>query len=202
MNGKLWRLPWRKKDGMLFLKKSFIDNKMHKSKLLNIIENGPERVAFIMQGLPGSGKSSFISLYFHPNDYVKCSSDDYHMVGDKYRFVPSNAGKAHAECLKKWIEEVRNTSGTKHIICDNTNLSRVEQAPYVNSATAYQVPVIVLVIKTSVSDSLKRNTHGVPLEVIQAMASKQEYPLPYWGCTVYDIELGSNGSLLRAEEWQ
>ena len=114
-----------------------------------------------------------------------CSTDDYHMEGDKYVFKPDRMGEFHKanqarvrRCLRADIELV---------IVDNTNIKRRDMKPYIEAAEEFGYTVEeVIVGEDELFPSLEdanphkfadyihlcaaRNTHGVPQAVIEKMA--------------------------------
>lgn len=141
--------------------------------------------AIIMQGLPGSGKSTWSQREFPAA--IRCSADDYFIGADgSYNFDPSQLSEAHASCLRKFLEGL--SRGVETVVCDNTNLSLWELAPYVQSAAAlgYEVRVVRCVV--SPETAAQRNVHGVPATAVAGMAKRLEKPLPFWSCSFEQIE--------------
>lgn len=141
----------------------------------------------IMRGLPGSGKSTFVDSL--RAEGAKTSKPVYALSADQYftdengsyTFVPSDIGKAHALCLREFVELVRGkTLGV--IVVDNTNTQCWEMAPYVALAQAYGRNVQVIHTKTELSpDALAaRNVHGVPAKAIQGMRDRWEDLVYHW----------------------
>jgi len=131
--------------------------------------NYPDCNVLLMQGLPGSGKSSYArnTKQNYP-EAVIVSADDEHINSEgKYEFKASNIKHAHDACLLKYIKALQDSSPL--VIVDNTNTSYDELLPYVRIAQAYQYFVTLTYLPCSVEDSHKRNTHGVPLESIKKM---------------------------------
>ncbi len=127
---------------------------------------------YIMSGIPGAGKSTYVAKNF-PDAFV-CSADNYHMRNGEYKFDPNNIGKAHAACLRRFVGMVDGTFGRarltafmEDIVVDNTNTTVAEIAPYYALAEAYEHDVEILSINVSLNDSA-RNVHGVPLEDSQS----------------------------------
>lgn len=99
---------------------------------------------FVMRGLPGSGKSSWIKTQIArmesqaPN--VVISADSYHLetVDGKsvYKFRPERARAAHDCCLSEFVRTMSLPSAIE-VFVDNTNLSAWEIAPYVRVAEAF-----------------------------------------------------------------
>ena len=147
-----------------------------------------------MQGVSGSGKSTWIRE--NAPGAIVCSADDYFMIEGEYRFDPSKLGEAHKACLRGWIEALNErlvrcvAPYDSCIVCDNTNTSLWELAPYVQTAAAlgYEVTVVRCVAPTALAAS--RNLHGVPAGTVEAMACRLEKPLPFWPCEFREVITG------------
>src|ERR1700750_664717 len=104
-------------------------------------ENEP-KMALVMMGLPGSGKSYWTASYieadylsFQKQPPVVCSADHYYDENPTAnRHDPKNYPIAHAECLRKYIEAVQ---AGKDVICDNCNVTAHAISPYISIARAY-----------------------------------------------------------------
>ena len=117
----------------------------------------------IMQGAPGSGKSSFAYKIL---ESVVCSTDDYFETPDGYRFDRDKIGEAH-----KW-----NQSKCRHfldwgssVVVDNTNIHAWEAKPYVQMAVDLGIPVVFVRCTGKF-----QNTHGVPDKVVERMRNDME----------------------------
>jgi predicted kinase len=133
--------------------------------------------ATVMMGLPGSGKSTWVGA--NALDPAVCSADNFHIGEDGvYRFDPARAGEAHAKCLRDYIRLCQQAH--PHVAVDNTNVREAEIAPYIAIARAYGYEVHVVYIDAPVRLCKSRNTHGVPLEVIDAMRDNLERTLSSW----------------------
>lgn len=120
----------------------------------------------ILSGLPGSGKSTYArQLEEQTKEAGNCLqvfSADHFFLDDagNYNFDVSQIGKAHAECYRKFLEAVQQyTSPDKYkndivLLVDNTNLSAWEISPYVQVASAYEMPCKIVTIKCSVRNLL------------------------------------------------
>ena len=73
-----------------------------------VIGHDYHKTVYIMRGLPGAGKSKFISNYLNNKKsnipYYICSSNDYFTNKGTYKFNPRELPKAHANCLKFYIK--------------------------------------------------------------------------------------------------
>ncbi|MFC3031331.1 AAA family ATPase [Pseudoalteromonas fenneropenaei] len=141
--------------------------------------------AFILRGLPGSGKSHYaISLAEEmvgadETRYVICSTDDYFYHSDgSYTFDKHKLSEFHNLNLARFINALGE--GIELVILDNTNIRRWEFVAYVAAAQAmgYQVKeVVVGEVKDKSLQHLyqKRNVHNVALRTISNMARHFEW---------------------------
>lgn len=139
------------------------------------------KTAFILQSIPGGGKST-LAEELAGDDGVVLTSDDYFMVDGEYRFDPRQLGKAHGATMLAYIDALSNNISP--VVVANTNTTVAELAPYYAVAEAFDYsPTIITIIADPVKHGL-RNVHGVPLPALQRMAanierSKADMP-PRW----------------------
>lgn len=140
------------------------------------------KLAIIMRGLPGSGKSHWVKNYLAtlaPELASKvqaqgyCSTDAFFYQGDKYVFDKSRLSEYHQRNLAAFIEAM--TCGLPIVICDNTNLAEWEYLCYEKAAKAlgYQVRFILIGDPLDAEHQklcAQRNQHKVPLNKIRMMA--------------------------------
>lgn len=139
------------------------------------------KVAIIMRGLPGSGKSYWVEHYigslgieqsFHIRQYGYFSTDNYFYVDGEYQFNPQKLAQYHQANLTAFIEALARKEPV--VICDNTNVALWEFMAYEAAAKAlgYQVRVVLVgQPKDAEHQQLcaERNRHHVPLGHIQKM---------------------------------
>ena len=135
----------------------------------------------IIRGIPGSGKTTYVNENY-PEAYV-CSADNYfEEVADlndtSYleEFQPWLVGKAHQHCWGSFIQAVV-VMDEPLVVVDNTNVNKWEYENYVLLAEqlGYEVEIIVTDMSESAEVYHERNTHGVPLEVIERMLREFEH---------------------------
>lgn len=134
-----------------------------------------------MQGLSGSGKSTYVNKLVQSSEsFAVCSADDFFMVEGVYQFDPSKLGEAHGECLRKCIKAMLDK--TQLVIIDNTNTTTEEVSPYMALANAYGYEAVILKVDAAPDVCAKRNTHGVPQQAILGMAARIATfkSLPWW----------------------
>jgi len=128
-----------------------------------------EKIAIIMRGVPGSGKST-IATWFEQMGAIVCSTDNYHIVNGEYKFNAEKLGEFHRKNLEYFTEHVQK--GTQMVIVDNTNVKRKDYLSYVEEArdNGYEVHAITFVPQ-DIEKCIKRNVHKVPEEAVRRMAS-------------------------------
>lgn len=148
---------------------------MSKKILIKVLEDlgAKDKYAVIMRGLPGSGKSSFISIVSNTfEDVAVHSTDNYYLdKDDNYNFDPSRIGEFHEKNFSAFKQDVE--SGTNIVMCDNTNLSKWEYEKYiaVSKDNMYKVLAVVFT-PDDIAVHAKRNTHNVPRAVLERMVDK------------------------------
>lgn len=141
----------------------------------------------IMQGVSGSGKSTYIMRNF-PSAIV-VSADYYfvNVVTGNYEFNSELLGEAHANCLRSYIDTVvvwNNNVEDGVLVVDNTNCTVAEIAPYAAIATAYGHKLKIICLDIDPKVAAARNLHGVDELNVMMMAeriknSSKDLP-PYW----------------------
>lgn len=134
--------------------------------------------ALIMQGIPGSGKSTYLEGRKFEKRII-CSANDFftHATGLQ---------DAHNQCLQKYIELVRN--GEPMVVCDNVNATHWQLSPYVFSALAYGYEITVIRMLCYPSKAYAQNRHNVPEHVVQEAYRKFQNPPKNWPIDYYEIE--------------
>ena len=105
---------------------------------------------FVMRGLPGSGKSTLVTILkqLYPQSLAVCSADHF-FINEQgvYVFKRDLIGQAHNECQKKAEEACR--TGVLTVIIDNTNVRLDECRPYFEKANRYGYLILVVEPRTS-----------------------------------------------------
>jgi predicted kinase len=143
------------------------------------------RLAIIMRGLPGSGKSYWVSQFVDTKvqelgvsaaniQVAICSTDQYFYKGGTYQFNAKLLSKFHQQNLTAFIEAL--SDGVPFVICDNTNMALWEFQAYQAAAVAlgYEVRIQQMGIPKDFNHQqlcAKRNRHQVPLNSIKRMAT-------------------------------
>lgn len=146
--------------------------------------------AYILRGLPGSGKTTWTEeLIIAKQPTEKSvgvfSADLFHIIEGVYKFDPARAPFAHAECLRTYIQAIREAEYDIFVV-DNTNTRLYEIAPYVAVANAFGIEYEIVQFLCQPSTSLARNIHQVPAATILAMntAILTEHIPPFWKLSV------------------
>lgn len=127
----------------------------------------------IMQGVPGSGKTTYI-LKHYPSAFI-CSADDFFIINGKYRYDKEYIGVAHKTCFFKFKAAIEDR--LPEIVIDNTNISNKEMERYaeLGALNGYEIQVIAFRF-TSPETAASRNVHGVPGEKVLDMYKRLETP--------------------------
>ena len=157
----------------------------------------------ILRGLPGSGKTTFVSGL--KGVKAICSADDYHIVNGEYRFDPKNIGNAHNDCLRKFLRVAQNDSGypgPEFLIVDNTNTLAWEISPYYRVAECLNLEVKIVYLHCPFEVACSRNLHQVPYGTIWRMAQNlmHEQLPPHWKQDILFPEQIDTNVLLQASE--
>ncbi|WP_299789893.1 ATP-binding protein [uncultured Shewanella sp.] len=140
------------------------------------------RLAIIMRGLPGSGKSRWVDEFIsaQPREVADLirrsghfSTDSQFYRSGEYCFDNTRLSEYHQRNLTCFIQAL--SASVPIVICDNTNLARWESMAYEAAAKAlgYRVRYVLIGEPRDEEHQLlcaARNSHGVPLEQIKRMA--------------------------------
>jgi predicted kinase len=124
---------------------------------------------YVMRGLPGSGKSSWIKANA-PGASV-ASADHYFYTGGEYKFNGKLLKQAHDECFQSFQSFI--DAGHPVVAVDNTNLSYSEGGRYIEYGLNHGYEVTVVDLQISEETAVRRNVHGVTAPHIERMAKKK-----------------------------
>ena len=142
------------------------------------------RKVIILSGPSGCGKSTWAKKYLEWNAVTICSADDHFVNKEtgEYKFDPTQIAIAHSICFSNFLDEMRMSEGD--VIIDNTNISYWERRNYIDAAqiiaNARGESIDIVTHNWQVETvreiwiCAKRNSHGVPAEVVAKMAMNHE----------------------------
>lgn len=145
------------------------------------------KMLYLMQGVPGSGKSTVADLIARgANDEYKASfvfravifsTDNLWYEDGVYKWDRNLLGAKHTQNQSLTEDAMRD--GILTIIIDNTNITKKDAKPYMDLAFAYGYQVQVVRVSCSVETAVERQKdrpadRQVPREVIERMATKIE----------------------------
>lgn len=124
----------------------------------------------IMQGVPGSGKSTMAkairSGWEGPEPIYLFSTDQFFYVEGEYKFDPSKLSEYHNLNQERTLYHLEQGDS---VIVDNTNILRRHAKPYVVMAHVRNIPVVFVTCQGRF-----KNIHGVPPETIARMFLQME----------------------------
>lgn len=122
----------------------------------------------VMCAVPGSGKSTYIKANYP--DACVVSSDFYFMRNGVYEFDRAELGAAHSQCFNNFTKALEDN--IELIVVDNTSTTMKEINTYAKPANEKGYEIEVVVLQCPTHKAFARNVHGVPLDVIEAMATR------------------------------
>lgn len=144
------------------------------------------KVAYMLIGVPGSGKSTWAEPYLLRNDALLISSDAY------IEKVAASLGKTYGDIFKatigeatKWMENQLNTAikNMNQIVWDQTNLSsksrrqklnRLLDAGYEVVAVAFECPAPELARRRK--ERAEKTGKDIPPSIIESMTAQYVRP--------------------------
>lgn len=135
------------------------------------------KTLYLVRGLPGSGKSSFVKNLrdsfssYKTSDHFEADQYFYDSMG-VYNFDINLIGKAHAKCKLNTIKSLCDQ--IEHVFVSNTFTTEKELAPYYDMAEDYGYRVITLIVENRHGS---KSVHNVPLSTIEAMQQRFSFNL-------------------------
>ena len=126
-----------------------------------------EKVMIIFSSIPGGGKTTLAEMIAPGIDATICCTDDFCMVDGVYQFDPKLANTRHQMNFEKAEQCCKEG---KNVIVPNTNCIKRNYALYEDLAKEYGYLVYHIYLKPNIQESIKRNLHQVPVEVVKAMS--------------------------------
>jgi len=114
----------------------------------------------IVRGLPGSGKSTYAQNYAKEHNYKHFESDMFFIDDGEYRFDITKLKEAHTWCRLQVEDHLEKGYD---VIVSNTFTKLWEILPYLS--TNANIKIVECTGKFG-------NKHNVPLDVLEAMASR------------------------------
>ena len=152
---------------------------------IKLIERVIMKLAIIMHGISGSGKSTTTNKFIekYSKEYGDSlthsthSTDDYFMADGEYNFNPDKLSEYHSLNHKEFCNSLNRSINL--VIVDNTNILPEHWEPYVIAANneEYRVQHFWMPI-IDVEVAFERNLHSVPMHVIENQIEnyKNYYP--------------------------
>lgn len=141
------------------------------------------KTCYVLIGVSGSGKSTFLKNYLDRPGVVVSSLDTYRL--DMFDQIVSDPKKAYAEAFKfanenakrfddyvtkRWNEDLKNA---ETLFVDNTNLTRKSRARWINEARSKGFKIVGVQFYTPLQVVLDRQASRtdkfVPLDVVRDM---------------------------------
>lgn len=139
---------------------------------VGLLPSGPmNKNVYIMSGISGAGKSTYVNNNRGPNSVV-CSADDFFINNGEYQFNANMLGIAHAACFNKYINALADDS-VDEVWVDNTSLNVAEAARYVESARNADINFVIIELCVNEAVAHARNVHNVPATTISRQFKKK-----------------------------
>lgn len=125
----------------------------------------------IMQGVPGSGKSTFAQKLEMAMPAIVCSTDNYFLdENNKYIFDKTKLAENH-KSNQNHVETLlmQYPNENINVIVDNTNLKNYEIKPYVHSAIRWGHEIVIIRCTGN-----HQNIHGISEQQVEFMRQQME----------------------------
>lgn len=140
------------------------------------------KTLYLMQGIPGSGKTTIAKIIADREEAIIFSTDDFWIHHDEtglhYHFDPTRLGEAHRWNQQRTAKEMASLDGG-NIVIDNTNIKKRDVQPYVTLARIFEYEIVVMRVDVPLATALVRNDRRpvdrkVPAEIIERMHNTME----------------------------
>lgn len=133
---------------------------------------------YIMQGIPGSGKSTIARMIQDQTGAFICSTDDlWYDCNGTYIFDVTKLAEKHKanQCHVRGFLELGCD-----VIVDNTNIKKSEAKPYLDMAKEFGADVQIIRVQADLETCIKRNAarsedRRVPEDVIRRKHFEMEH---------------------------
>lgn len=123
---------------------------------------------FIIRGIPGAGKSTLANIIA---DKV-CTTDDYYIMNDEYKFDVNKINNAHNWCKRKCRHYMK--IGIPKLAVANTSSRKKEFQYYIDLAKEYGYEIHSIIVENRHEGE---TLHNVPEENIKKMKNRFEIKL-------------------------
>ena len=138
------------------------------------------RVAIILRGVPGSGKSTFVDLLrgFSGSTAIHAVDDLHVDLAGNFLWDEENQERLYTLNFANFVKSC--AAGTSLVVCDAINIEVEDFQKYVDIANQYQYSVYVVTPNPPTPDqSTKRNKHHTSSSQAREMYSRwQHWPTP------------------------
>ena len=138
------------------------------------------KIAIILRGVPGSGKSTFVNMMRNMSQSVDVHAiDDLHVDPEgNFLWDEENADRLYTLNFANFVRSC--ASGTETVVCDAINIETDAFQKYIDIANQYDYRVYVVTPSPpTASESTKRNKHHTSSSQAREMYSRwQHWPTP------------------------
>ena len=130
------------------------------------------KFAFVMRGVPGSGKSTTARRLAGPMGVVH-AVDDYHKARGEFLWDDDRKDEFYDLNFRAFVESLDTGIGT--VVCDCINVTREEYTKYVRAAQSRgYTTATVIMADIGVEAAADRNQHSVTIDQIADMYERWE----------------------------
>ena len=132
-----------------------------------------KKFAFIMRGVPGSGKSITPQYFVRDGGRVH-AVDNFHTNENGYFWWDETQVKErYQQNFEAFVQSCQE--GVSTVVCDNINVTRDDYQKYVECAVDHGYITSIVTLNNPVSlEAANRNKHSVTIEQIEDMYDRWE----------------------------